>query len=375
MGKRWDASGVAYDVAMWRECLRVLKPGGHLLAFGGTRTYHRMACAIEDAGFDVRDSIHWVYGSGFPKSHNVSKAIDAAAGAVREVIGVHPNPAGNKAGGNSLKMSVDGMPHDAVLTAPSTDAAKQWDGWGTALKPSHEPIVMARKPLDGTVSENVLEYGTGGLNVDACRVAHSNAKDLEAHKKSVEAIKAKGGSMANSWKNSSDLANANDVNTAGRWPPNTIFSHSEDCDDAACTEDCPVRELDAQSGIRTSGKVTKTYSNEMQSSIALGDKRRNLDPSKVFSDSGGASRFFPVFRYEAKASKKDRGEGNTHPTVKPIALMRWLVKLVAPSGSIVFDPFTGSGSTGVAAKAEGCSFFGIEGEANFVEIAQGRLAK
>jgi site-specific DNA-methyltransferase (adenine-specific) len=171
MGKSWDASGVAYDVTVWQECLRVLKPGGHLLSFGGSRTYHRMACAIEDAGFQIRDQIMWVYGSGFPKSLNISKAIDKAAGAEREVVGSYETHDIRNAGLMDRKgsMTVD-------VTAPATAEAEVWDGWGTALKPAHEPIVLARKPLVGTVANNVLTYGVGGLNIDGTRVAYPDGE-------------------------------------------------------------------------------------------------------------------------------------------------------------------------------------------------------
>lgn len=320
LGREWDSTGVAYDADLWREVLRALKPGGHLLAFGGTRTYHRMACAIEDAGFEIRDSIHWIYGSGFPKSHDVSKAIDKAAGAARQVIGVHRMP------GYALANVLHGAQNRETLAfaktsdEPATEAARQWVGWGTALKPAHEPCVVARKPLEGTVAANVLAHGTGAINVDGCRVPHANAEDLAKHAAGVAAIKARGGTMANSWANSSDLAGANDVSAHGRWPANVVLD-----EDAG-------RELNEQSGLQ-------------------------------------AARFF----YCAKASKAERGEGNTHPTVKPIALMRWLVRLVTPPGGLVLDPFAGSGSTGVAAIREGCSFVGIERDVEAARIARKRL--
>ncbi len=169
MGKKWDNTGIAYNVDVWRECLRVLKPGGHLLAFGGTRTWHRLAVAIEDAGFEVRDSIAWIYGSGFPKSHNISKAIDKLHGAEREVVGRNPNSRENATKANTLYESGTVGKTD-YITEAATDDAKKWDGWGTALKPAFEPIVVGRKPVVGTVAENVLEFGTGGLNIDATRI-------------------------------------------------------------------------------------------------------------------------------------------------------------------------------------------------------------
>jgi hypothetical protein len=182
MGKSWDNTGIANNVDMWKECLRVLKPGGHLLSFGGTRTYHRMACAIEDAGFEVRDMIEWVYGSGFPKSLNIGKAVDKLQGNERETVGEHPNPAGNKAGGNSLNMSAVGMPETAILTKGTSE----WEGWGTALKPAHEPICMARKPLaEKTVAENCLKWGTGGINIDESRVEFEKYCLLENSPKNI----------------------------------------------------------------------------------------------------------------------------------------------------------------------------------------------
>jgi len=183
MGKKWDSTGIAYSVELWKECLRVLKPGGHLLAFGGTRTYHRMACAIEDAGFEIRDQMQWIYGSGFPKSHNISKAIDKKFGAKREVIKTvkgmgKQNPEWN---GTAKGRKENYYKPEYQLTAPATPEAKQWDGWGTALKPAHEPIVVARKPIsEKTIAENVLKWGTGGLNIDGCRIG---TEDIKTHGK------------------------------------------------------------------------------------------------------------------------------------------------------------------------------------------------
>ena len=389
MGKKWDYDVPSADI--WRECLRVLKPGGHLLAFAGTRTQHRMACNIEDAGFDIRDMIAWVYGSGFPKSLDVSKAIDrmdateeqqrrrfrftewmrstgvtpqqinAATGtemghhytthptqpaimtrehleavrhmvaevpewverecdirsvesrnmAAREVIGteVLPDTSIVRAGFVGMTSPSGIIPTREVnITAPATDAARQWDGWGTALKPAMEPITVARKPLCGTVAENVLRHGTGGINVDGCRVG-------------VDGGTAKG----NPPKAESNGIYGHGINGAcdildigkGRWPANLIHDGSDE----------------------------------------------------VVGLLGSAARFF----YCAKASKRDRGEGNRHPTVKPTDLMRYLCRLVTPPGGTVLDPFMGSGSTGKAAMLEGFRFIGIEREAEYVEIAKARI--
>jgi site-specific DNA-methyltransferase (adenine-specific) len=241
MGKGWDAAdGIAGQPEVWAECLRVLKPGGHLLAFGATRTYHRMTVAIEDAGFEIRDSLHWCYGSGFPKSLDVSKAIDKAAGAEREVVGTKKAVPG-------VAFISDG-PAELNITAPATDAARQWSGWGTALKPAHEPIVVARKPLVGTVAGNVLAYGTGALNIDGCRVGTSDELGRPQ------------GTMPQpmDWGNESPGGRyVSTGNPAGRWPANLVFTHAADCGDE-CVAGCPVMELDGQSGVgvsRAGGKA------------------------------------------------------------------------------------------------------------------------
>lgn len=333
------------------ECLRVLKPGGHLLAFGGTRTYHRLACAIEDAGFEIRDSIHWIYGSGFPKSMDVSKAIDKAAGTEREIIGVSPFASRKPRGTWTGEVYGDEPEHrqGPSITASATDDAVRWEGWGTALKPAHEPIVLARKPLTGTVAANVLEYGTGGLNVNGCRVEGIPPSVPQPSFNSptgtiygMKTGEGRNGEMSQS--------------TQGRFPPNILFAHSPDC-----APGCPVAELDRQS--------------------------RNSRSTSSLGDTGGASRFFPQFTWspeydfpftyctKAPASERPRAGGITHPTCKPVALMRWLVRLVTPPGGIVLDPFAGTGTTGEACLEEGFRYILIEREEDYIKLIHQRFSR
>jgi hypothetical protein len=364
MSRAWDGSGIAYNVDMWRQCLRVLKPGGHLLAFGGTRTYHRMACAIEDAGFEIRDSIHWTYGSGFPKSLDVSKAIDKAAGATREVVGQRTDVA------TRIYDNGEGarMPDVIDITAPATDAARQWDGWGTALKPSHEPIVVARKPLVGTVAGNVLAHGTGAINVDACRVGTT----VETWPKSRSY--PFGGDATYGSTNAPTEATGDAP--AGRWPANTILTHAPDCDpDGGCEAGCPCAEMDAQSGVSTSVGVAAFKPRSVYNADAEG---YDISGTEIgYGDTGGASRFFPAFYYTAKASsaERPRGDGVAHPTVKPLDLMRWLVRLVTPPGGVVLEPFAGSGTTAEACVVEGFRCIAIEREADYLPLIVARLSK
>ena len=486
MGKKWDSSGIAYSVELWREVLRTLKPGAHLLAFGGTRTHHRMVCAIEDAGFEIRDEMQWLYGSGFPKSLDVSKAVEKVdavearlsrrylftewmvsvcplTGAEmdkvcgtntmgrhwtdrppggkqpdvatrehfeklrphftcavpdwieklvdertvesenfkrREVVGKHPE--GSSPGGfGEHRFTFNSQD----ITAPATAAAKQWQGWGTALKPACEPICVARKPLCGTVAANVLAHGTGAINVDGSRIdsggTHGSASSAGLGSgKPASGVPFVGGVISA-------------PHPKGRWPANVILSHAEGCvctgtkrvkgqadrgleqtqarswknsstaginrtghADAdgletveawQCVEGCPVRLLDAQSG-------------ESKSTTGVRDPNGTMGyhggasglPGIVsgHSDTGGASRFF----YTAKSSKSDREHFNTHATVKPLALMRYLVRLVTPPGGVVLDMFAGSGTTLVAARQEGFRFLGCDADEGHVRIAQDRLA-
>jgi site-specific DNA-methyltransferase (adenine-specific) len=368
MGKSWDATGVAYSVELWQEVMRVLKPGGHLLAFSGSRTYHRMAVAIEDAGFEIRDQIMWIYGSGFPKSHDVSKGIDKQAGAEREVVGV-----AGKSGSTRNAMNGDFTGGEYMETLPSTNEAKQWQGWGTALKPAHEPIVVARKPLIGTVAANVLTYGTGGLNIDGARVGNE------------EIVTTNGKGFAGSFEGG---VNDNGGSThQGRWPANVIHDGSDEVVELFPTN------TNISKGVR--GRGSDIYANGKGFANTLAEVGQDIG----YGDSGSAARFF----YCAKASKRDRNEGldgfelkqtiggggltvvggaygsikapgqNHHPTVKPTELMRYLCRLVTPPGGIVLDPFMGSGSTGKAAMYEGFEFVGIELTDEYLPIAKARI--
>jgi DNA modification methylase len=453
MGKKWDSSGIAYDVTVWQECLRVLKPGGHVLAFGGSRTWHRLAVAVEDAGFELRDSIAWIYGSGFPKSLDVSKAIDKRGGGgalltkeigealrvARESRGISKSKAdeifcdgttnwtwfegrpagqrpptsetfarivaewpelaelsekvaeaereviGQKAWSNSANHFVPGKNHKARVnldeTAPATSEAQQWQGWGTALKPAFEPVVVGRKPFGKgvTVAENVLQWGVGGLNIDGSRI-HIGENDKGGFRSGTYTSKNESQS---SWEHRENGdAYTKPQHPQGRWPANVIL------------DEVTAGLLDEQSGVSVSKSGGKAGTIGFHSG-GSGAERGGHE------DSGGASRFF----YVAKASKRDRNEGledleaqrhadrvvddgpggdnprnrtntprqNFHPTVKPTQLMRYLIKLVTPPGGTVLDPFTGSGSTGKAALLDGFEFVGAELTGEYLPIIEGRL--
>lgn len=397
----------AWCEAWAREALRVLKPGGHAVVFGAPRTFHRLTCGMEDAGFEIRDCLMWIFGSGFPKSLDVSKAIDRDACAEREDLGPSPTHHG---GGTTDVYAQDGWTaNKARLTAPATVEARRWDGWGTALKPGYEPIVLARKPLVTTVARTVLEHGTGAINVDACRI---------------------------------ETAGAVGETSEGRWPANMVLSHTEDCvllgthdvqsnghfpaargpsgygssglqgqadlverrsreetvESWECAPECPVRMLDEQSGELRSGFMAAGTEREGAGYRGgLGSQVRH----DTHGDSGGASRFF----YCAKTSRSEREAGldgfewralhwsdgeqnpgsfqsegtrrvsrNDHPTVKPLELMRWLIRMVTPPGGVVLDPFAGSGTTNCAAALEGVACVGVDRDEHYVSIARARVA-
>ncbi|MGH6822590.1 MAG: DNA-methyltransferase [Methylocella sp.] len=335
MGKQWDGGDIAFDVGLWAEVLRVLKPGGHLLSFSGTRTYHRMACAIEGAGFEVRDQIGWCFGSGFPKSQNVSKAIDKAAGAVREIVG--PSA---RHGGHASKTIKDyerfGDAGD-FITRPAMDAARAWQGWGTALKPAWEPICIARKPLsEKTIAANLLRWGTGAINVDGCRVG-------------IDGGTAGAGAGAGAVVYSDGLNGTfgKPVRGLGRWPANVVHDGSEEVLAAF-----PYRGYTGSNG----GVI---HFNSRRQSVAYG-KRKPHDGISPLDHAGSAARFF----YGAKAGSDDRLCGK-HPCVKPLDLLQYLVRLVTQKGGLCLDLFAGTGTTGEACFREGMRAILIEREAEY----------
>ena len=390
MGKKWDSSGIAFQPETWQAVFRVLKPGAILLAFGGTRTYHRMVCAIEDAGFEIRDMVEWVYGSGFPKSYDIGKGIDKQAGKEPVVIGKRTDGryAYHFQDGNNQFVNAENNAHKEVdskiglITSPATPEAQLWDGWGTALKPAHEPIVVAMKPVDGNFVNNALTWGVAGLWIDGGRVgtdevgarARSNSESGNTNMLGVNA-----------------QTNFQGAPTQGRFPANLIHDGSDE-----------VLALFPQT---KSGAMNGVYQNTLMANKAGVRDGKPIHLQQEASE-GSAARFF----YCAKASRSERNAGlegmpnvrikgqpsyldeggtnnwtgkenhaiysqNHHPTIKPIELMRYLVRLTkTPTGGVVLDPFTGSGTTGIACVLEGREFIGIEREAEYVEIAEKRIA-
>ncbi len=479
-----SAAMQVWHEAWLREALRVLKPGGHIVAFSGTRTSHRLVCAAEDAGFEIRDSLVWMYGSGFPKSLNVGKAVDRRLGLERKVVGYKRGVRGADGTGHEKAMpgkavGVKQVDCDVPVIAPATPEAAQWEGWGTALKPAHEPIMLARKPLAGTVAANVLKWGTGALNIDGCRVKLAAGEEVHAPQSSPANRGGVVGSDLGFSENDADAfqqaqrESIERTNTLGRWPPNIILSHSPDCrcvgtqtikgdlrgpDETDGEQEGGFGDVGAAKG---DGKPNAAvYGNE---EVPVYECAPDCPVALLDAQSGGAARFFPQLNfdpeydlpayYAAKAGRKEREEGlehlrevdaettvqrkvdskgsknpragsgniaggeiercsacgkaagasarrgieakpcegnkdgictpevvgvregrkNSHPTVKPVAVMRWLIRLVTPPGGLVLDPFMGSGTTGVAAALEGVSFCGMEREAEYAEISFGRI--
>jgi SAM-dependent methyltransferase len=367
MSSLWDGTGIETDLRLWRECLRVLKPGGHLLAFGAPRTWHNTQTAIEQAGFEIRDGIAWLTGSGFPKSLDVSKAIDKAAGAEREVIGPNPHSSPGRApgvmgmsGDNRRPLMEARMAEAGIdktpITAPATDAAREWQGWGTALKPAFEPVVVARKPLIGTVAANVTAHGTGALNIDACRIGAGG---------NLQRPERRGKGETGGWADySQEPGQYGTPDGQGRWPANVILD-----EDMAGV-------LDQQSGTLTSGKMKPTHTTagvDGRASAYGKDAAGGFTTMETYGDRGGASRFF----YVAKAPKRERPvvDGVAHPTVKPLALMRWLVRLVTPPGGTVLEPFAGSGTTVEACLLEGFRCVAIEKGDEYLPLILERIRR
>ena len=392
MGKGWDNSGIAFQPDTWKKCYEVLKPGGYLLAFGGSRTFHRIACAIEDAGFEIRDTIMWLYGSGFPKSMNIGLTIDKKNGVESKVVGKGKSGNTSKAF-NDYQYRIDEGIYSTSGNYEIKEAQNEWQGWGTALKPSFEPIIVARKPFKGSLVDNVIEYGVGGINIDECRVNFSNNEP----DKRVGKIDIQKGASKNPFATGiSDYDNTTYKNN-GRFPANTILTYDETDFDEVCGG-FPYTKDKAHIRNKING-----YKND-------GSFLDNLNKPKMatelsgYTDSGSASRYF----YCAKASKKDRDEGldafnqekvndgrqtpidnafqrgetlrkNIHPTVKPCDLMQYLVRLVTPNGGIILDPFNGSGSTGKAVMYENkernkkYKYIGIELTEEYLPISKARI--
>lgn len=409
MNKGWDNAGVSFNKDTWKKCYEVLKPGGYLLAFGGSRTFHRIACAIEDAGFEIRDCIMWLYGSGFPKSMNLGLAIDKKNGVESKVVGT------GKSGSTSKAFNLSDQQREAgtgILAGEYhiKEALNQWNGWGTCLKPAFEPIIVARKPFKGSLVDNVLEYGVGGLNIDACRVEYEKSTNpatnpLYRQQNADKYKQVKGGEVSKgavSW-----TSGKNGVNEQGRFPANVILTYDETDFDEVCGG-FPYTKSTGGSGEKSIQSASATFQN------FSGNKKEQKAGSNLggLGDEGSAARYF----YCAKASKKDRDEGldefeeqrklgygyknkidptsrtnegmfkeretqrkNIHPTVKPTSLMQYLIRLVTPKGGTVLDPFMGSGSTGKAVAYENkerdanYSFIGVELNEEYCDIAEARI--
>jgi len=346
MSKGWDKQGIAFNVSLWKEIFRVVKPGGHIAVFGGSRTFHRTTCAIEDADFEIRDVLMWLYGQGFPKSLDISKAIDKMKGCVK-VVG--KGKAGKTALGQSSGWNKTNNPFEYDIVEPNSPEAQKWYGWGTALKPAYEPIILARKPIsEASVALNVLTWGTGGLNIDASRIKYKSEKDAQSATPQGRCT-ARPGRLAGKAQGGGERNEFRRPPQKGRYPANVILDEHS------------ARLLDAQTG------------------ILHGDER-------------GASRFFytskapqneryflckkcdKVFPIKEQDSHGHRGHLVIHPTVKPLKLMEYLVRLIVPPEGIVLDPFAGTGTTLVAAKDLGLKAIGIELSDDYCKIARWRLS-
>ena len=363
MGKQWDGGDIAFRKETWELFMKVLKPGGHLLAFSGSRTYHRMAVAIEDAGFDIRDQIMWLYGSGFPKSLNLGKSVDKKLGNKRIKTGqtkTHSNKGMPQA---EERTPIRAGAFGQVVEEEITVGTSEWEGWGTALKPAHEPIVLARKPLsENSIVANVLKHRTGGLHIDECRIEYADENDRSGWHKTGGG--GKGYMDTDTFKIRKITPEEIQERTSkGRFPANVMHDGSEEV-----LKGFPSTSKSAGGG----AKIKPTNRQSRKDNSVWTNKNsgmKSLQHTVEYEDSGNASRYF----YCAKTSKSEKGKDNNHPTVKPLKLMKYLCRLVTPKGGTVLDPFMGSGSTGVASKDEGFNFIGIEREKEYFEIAEKRI--
>lgn len=430
MNKRWDYDVPSVD--FWNEVYRVLKPGGHVLSFGGTRTYHRMVVNLEDAGFEIRDCISWIYGSGFPKSHNIGKNVDKIEGNERESLGTKKG-----AGSNKFTDGINGLKSEYI----DTKGQSQWEGWGTALKPSQELICLARKPLsEKSIVENVVKWGTGGLNIDGCRIEGEykgrkeknlesdedyfrsdllkNRGEFEPHIQGRfpantilecicdEVIKGEMGKIVKSKGRKRENHNYNSVGNFGSWDGGNSIDNYNDKGDVHTDPNCPCRIMDEQSGQSNSQSGISSTNISQKNANWYRSNKSDVEERWGFGDKGGASRFF----YQSKVGKKERNLGledfeekekkynqfnsenrivgdkviknpivskakNNHPTVKPINLLTYLVRLITPKGGVVLDPFMGSGSSGISTLIEGFQFIGMEMDEQYFEIASKRISK
>lgn len=422
MGKEWDGSKggriqwVAWLSDVMTEALRCLKPGGHAFVWALPKTSHWTACALEDAGFEIREKCYHIFSTGFPKSYNIAKGIEGilTRGSANWTDWKHL-PGERQEGENvaygmtRTNAETGNRPRTYVSTGafeldPSTPEAQQWNGWGTALKPAVEEWILCRKPLaEPSVASNVLEWNTGGINIDGCRIgtaADMNPRDFDDSKRTAPKFSG----ILNSGKEGNYRASSGAV-PDGRWPAHLLISHAEGCQSGACVSGCPALELDEQSGIQSASYRNNPRISYDSQNAMYGKYKDRLREEVGYKDEGGASRYFTQFYYAPKASKSERNLGceglpeqrvarmghgndepdertqsfisqpqaNIHPTVKNQSLMKWLVRLITPPNGIVLDCFAGSGSTGVAAITEGFRFIGIEIDPEYTAIAKARL--
>lgn len=386
MGKSWDKSGIAFQTETWEKCLNVLKPGGYLLCFGASRNFHRVACAIEDAGFEIRDTILWLYSNSMPKSMNLSKAIESqekygkAEARTKRLVDQDCDTDEYVKVQNNNKIKGELMEFTRKESAAGTELARKWTGWGTTLKPGYEPVIVARKPCGGSNTENVIKWGVGGINIDECRVPFESVEDAKSYENNNDCNLRSSKDAGENWSEGITgnwgfkvLKGKREV-PQGRFPSNIILTYNDD--DGEFLENFP------NSGNESPGGAYSYAGKEYQKSVnCFSQKTIKPNSPSNYGGSGSTARFF----YNAKCSKRDRDEGlpegtrNYHPTVKPVSLMQYLVRMVAPKGATILDPFNGSGSTGKAAMYEnrdrdaGYNYVGIDLDNHYLDISKERM--